>query len=56
MRVDLKAAEQLRLKKQGEITEQQQKALTNNMDKRVEYEVMNMMKSNMRVLYGQPTA
>lgn len=44
------------LKKQGEITEQQQKALTNNMDKRVEYEVMNMMKSNMRVLYGQPTA
>ena len=40
----------------SEITEQQQKALTNNMDKRVEYEVMNMMKSNMRVLYGQPTA
>lgn len=44
------------LKKQGEITEQQQKALTGNMDKRVEYEVMNMMMSNMRVLYGQPTA
>ena len=43
------------LKKMGDITEEQQKALTNNMDKRVEYEVMNMQKSNSRTLYGQPT-
>ena len=44
------------LKKQGEITEKEQKELLNNMDKRVEYEVMNMQKSNMRALYGQPSA
>ncbi len=44
------------LKKQGEITEAEQKALLNDMDKRVEYEVMNMMTSNMRTLYGQPSA
>ncbi len=50
-------AENLRsLKKQGEITEKDQKALLNNMDKRVEYEVMNMMTSNMRTIYGQPSA
>lgn len=44
------------LKKQGEITEKEQKALIDNMDRRVEYEVMNMMMSNMRTLYGQPSA
>lgn len=44
------------LKKQGEITEKEQKSLLNNMDKRVEYEVMNMQMSNTRTLYGQPTA
>ena len=44
------------LKKQGEITEKEQKVLLNDMDKRVEYEVMNMFMSNMRTLYGQPSA
>lgn len=44
------------LKKQGEITEQEQKKLLNDMDRRVEYEVMNMIMSNMRTLYGQPSA
>lgn len=44
------------LKKQGEITEQEQKNLLNDMDKRVEYEVMNMQMSNSRSIYGQPTA
>ncbi|MBQ7944836.1 MAG: cyclic nucleotide-binding domain-containing protein [Lachnospiraceae bacterium] len=44
------------LKKQGEITEEQMKKLANDMDRRVEYEVRNMMMSNMRVAYGQPTA
>lgn len=44
------------LKKQGEITEAQQKELLQDMDKRVEYEVMNMQMSNTRVLYGQLTA
>ena len=44
------------LKKQGEITEKEQKVLMNDMDKRVEYEVMNMFMSNMRTLYGQPSA
>ena len=43
------------LKKMGDITEAEQKALTNDMVKRVEYEVMNMQKSNSRTLYGQPT-
>lgn len=43
------------LKKMGDITEAEQKALTNDMTKRVEYEVMNMQKSNSRTLYGQPT-
>jgi hypothetical protein len=44
------------LKKQGEITEEEQKALLMNMDKRVEYEVLNMMSSNMRSVYGQPSS
>lgn len=44
------------LKKQGEITEKEQKALLLDMDKRVEYEVMNMQMSNTRTLYGQPSA
>jgi hypothetical protein len=44
------------LKKQGEITEEEQKALLNNMDKRVEYEVMNMMSSNLKSVYGQPSS
>lgn len=44
------------LKKQGEITEKEQKALIQNMDKRVEYEVMNMQMSNTRTLYGQPSS
>ncbi len=42
-------------KKMGDITEAQMKELTDNMEKRVEYEVMNMQKSNSRTLYGQPT-
>lgn len=50
-------AENLRtLKKQGEITEKQQKALLEDMDRRVEYEVMNMQMSNTRTVYGQPSA
>lgn len=44
------------LKKQGEITEKEQKALLHDMDKRVEYEVMNMQMSNSRTLYGQPSS
>lgn len=44
------------LKKQGEITEEEQKRLLNDMDRRVEYEVMNMQMSNSKVVYGQPTA
>lgn len=44
------------LKKQGDITEKEQKVLMNDMDKRVEYEVMNMQMSNTRTLYGQPSA
>jgi hypothetical protein len=44
------------LRKQGEITEKEQKILLNDMDKRVEYEVMNMMSSNMRTVYGQPSS
>ncbi len=44
------------LKKQGEITEQEQKALLMDMDRRVEYEVMNMQMSNSRTLYGQPSS
>lgn len=44
------------LKKQGEITEEQQKRLTNDMDRRVEYEVKNMMMTNSKSLYGQPTS
>lgn len=44
------------LKKQGEITEKEQKALMYDMEKRVEYEVMNMQTSNTRSLYGQPSA
>lgn len=50
-------AENLRTrKKQGEITEKEQKALLNDMDKRVEYEIMNMQMSNSRTLYGQPSS
>lgn len=44
------------LKKQGDITEKEQKELLNNMDKRVEYEIMNMQMSNSRTLYGQPSS
>ncbi len=44
------------LKKQGEITEKEQKELLMNMDRRVEYEVMNMQMSNSRTLYGQPSS
>lgn len=44
------------LKKQGEITEKEQKALLLDMDRRVEYEVMNMQMSNSRTLYGQPSS
>ena len=44
------------LKKQGEITEKEQKILLHDMNRRVEYEVMNMFMSNMRTLYGQPSA
>lgn len=44
------------LKKQGEITEKEQKVLMYDMEKRVEYEIMNMFMSNMRTLYGQPSA
>lgn len=44
------------LKKQGDITDQQLKELTNDIDKRVEYEVMNMQTANTKTLYGQPTA
>lgn len=44
------------LKKQGDITEKEQKILLANMDKRVEYEIMNMQMSNSRTLYGQPSA
>lgn len=44
------------LKKQGEITEKEQKALLDNMDKRVEYEIMNMQMSNSRSVYGQPSS
>ena len=44
------------LKKQGEITEKEQKALLMDMDRRVEYEIMNMQMSNSRTLYGQPSS
>lgn len=44
------------LKKQGEITEKEQKELLENMDRRVEYEIMNMQMSNSRTLYGQPSS
>lgn len=44
------------LKKQGEITEKEQKILLGDRYKRVEYEVMNMMTSNMRTVYGQPSS
>ncbi len=44
------------LKKQGEITEKEQKALLQDMDRRVEYEVMNMQMSNSKTLYGQPSS
>lgn len=44
------------LKKQGDITEEEQKRLLDDIEKRVEYEVMNMQKANTRTLYGQPTA
>lgn len=50
-------AESLRTrKKQGDITEQEQKELLRNMDCRVEYEIMNMQMSNSRTLYGQPSS
>lgn len=44
------------LKKQGEITEKEQKLLLNDMDRRVEYEIMNMQMSNSRSVYGQPSS
>lgn len=43
------------LRKQGDITEEEQKALLSDMDKRVEFEIQNMMKSNMRAIYAQPS-
>ncbi len=43
-------------KKQGEITEKEQKELLQNIDCRVEYEIMNMQMSNSRTLYGQPSS
>lgn len=43
-------------RKQGEISENEQKVLLNDMNKRVEYEVLNMMMSNMRTVYGQPSS
>lgn len=50
-------AESLRTrKKQGDITEKEQKELLRNMDCRVEYEIMNMQMSNSRTLYGQPSS
>ena len=50
-------AENLRtLKKQGDITEKQLKVLLENMDKRVEYEIMNMQMRNSRTVYGHPSA
>ncbi len=50
-------AENLRsLKKQGEITEKEQKVLLNDMNRRVEYEIMNMQMSNSRTIYGQPSS
>lgn len=50
-------AENLRsLKKQGEITEKEQKVLFMDMNRRVEYEVMNMQMSNSRTVYGQPSS
>jgi hypothetical protein len=44
------------LKKQGEITEKEQKVLLEDMNKRVEYEIMNMQMSNSRTVYGQPSS
>jgi len=44
------------LKKQGEITEKEQAVLLRDMDKRVEYEIMNMQMSNSRTIYGQPSS
>lgn len=44
------------LKKQGEITEKEQKVLLHDMERRVEYEIMNMQMSNSRTLYGQPSS
>lgn len=44
------------LKKQGEITEKEQKVLLNDMNRRVEYEIMNMQMSNSRTIYGQPSS
>lgn len=50
-------AENLRSRrKQGEISEKEQKVLLNDRNKRVEYEVLNMMMSNMRTVYGQPSS
>ena len=50
-------AENLRSRrKQGEISEKEQKILLNDMNKRVEFEVLNMMMSNMRTVYGQPSS
>lgn len=43
------------LKKQGEITEEEQTVLLHDANKRVEYEVMNLFKSNDRACYGQPS-
>ena len=49
-------AEYLRgLRKQGEISDEEQKALFSDMDKRVKFEIQNMMKSNMRAIYAQPS-
>ena len=49
-------AENLRFSKTGEITEKEQKVLLNDMNRRVEYEIMNMQMSNSRTIYGQPSS
>jgi hypothetical protein len=44
------------LKKQAEITDKELQILLKDMDKRVEYEVLNMQMSNSRTVYGQPSS
>lgn len=44
------------MRKQGEITEEEQKQLLNDMGKRVDFEINNMFKCNDRTCYGQPSS